>query len=133
MNPRLSRHSVVASFGAIAIGAGLLLGLAGWPQPQRSPEFASLILAAILASAFAGTRSTIDDWAILPPSFVVDFATLMLFGPNAAMFVAAAGSIARGLANPPASRPRRRMFLNTAIAMFATQAAGAAGLHGQCV
>jgi len=126
VNPRLSRHSAVASFGAIAIGAGLLLGVAGWPQPHRSPEFASLILASILASAFAGSQSTIDDWAILPPSFVVDFATLMLFGPNAAMFVAAAGSIARGLANPPASRPRRRMLLNTAIVMLATQAAGAA-------
>ncbi len=126
MNPRLSSHSAVASFGAIALGAGLLLGFAGWPQPHRSLEFASLILASLLASAFAASPSAIEDWAILPPSFVVDFTTVLLFGPNPAMLVAAVGSIGRALASPPSSRPRGRMLLNTAIVMLATQAAGAA-------
>ena len=124
MDPRLSRHAGVASFGAVAVGAGLLLGFADWPQPHHTLEFSSLILASILASALAVSSSTIEDWAILPPSFIVDFTTLLLFGPNAATLVAAAGSVGRGLANPPASRPRRRLLLNTAIVMLATQVAG---------
>src|SRR5436190_304948 len=93
----LSRHSVVVLFAAAAIGAGALLGFAGWPQPQRTLEFSGLILAAILASALATQRSATQDWATMPPSFVIDFTSLLLLGPNAAMLVATAGTVTQGL------------------------------------
>src|SRR5438876_2526075 len=123
MRPSPRRSGVVA-FAAIAIGAGVLLGFAGWPQPHRTLEFSGLILAAILASALTMRQSTTQDWAAMPPSFVIDFTSLLLLGPNAAMLVAAAGTVSQWLTDSEAPHPPRRMLLNTASVMLATQAAG---------
>ena len=84
---------VVVAFAVIAIGAGMFLGLAGWPQPHRTLEFSGLILAAILTSALAMQQSPTKDWATMPLSFVIDFTALLLLGPQAAMLVAAAGAV----------------------------------------
>jgi hypothetical protein len=85
-----------------------------------------LILAAILTSAFAMQQSTTNDWATVRPSFVVDFTSLLLLGPNATLLVAAAGTGTRGLAE--AQRPQQyfRMLMTAAIVMASTQAAGLA-------
>ena len=99
--PLLRRSAVnrlrtgVVVFAAIAVATGVLLGFVGWPQPHRTLEFSGLILAAILSSVFAMQRSTTKDWATMPPSFIIDFASLLLFGPNAAVLVATAGTVAR--------------------------------------
>jgi diguanylate cyclase (GGDEF)-like protein/PAS domain S-box-containing protein len=122
----LPRNSAVVAFAATAIGTGVLLGFAGWPQPHRALEFSGLILAAILTSALAMRHSTTEDWAAMPPSFVVDFTTLLLFGPNAAMLVATAGTVTQGLVDSPHSHPPRRMLQNAATVMIAMQAAGLA-------
>ena len=116
-------RSRVLVFGAIAIGAGLLLGLAGWPQPHRTSEFGGLILAAILASSLPMPKSA-TDWGTMPLSFVVDFTSLLLLGPNATLLVAAAGTGTRGLSE--AQRPQQyfRMLMTAAIVMASTQAAG---------
>src|SRR3981081_1495949 len=90
-------RSAVVAFAAIAIGAAALLGFAGWPQPHRTLEFSGLILAAILTSAFAMQQSTTQDWAIMPPSFVIDFASLLLLGPHATMLIATAGTVTQRL------------------------------------
>ena len=42
-------------------------------------------------------QSTAKDWATMPLSFVVDFTSLLLLGPNATMLVAAAGTGTQGL------------------------------------
>src|SRR6267378_1943375 len=122
----LPRRSAVALFAAIAIGAGVLLGFADWPQPHRTLELSGLILAAILISALATQRSTTEDWAVMPPSFVIDFISLLLLGPDATMLVATAGTITEGLTDPARVLPIRRMLVNTATVIGATQAAGAA-------
>jgi diguanylate cyclase (GGDEF)-like protein/PAS domain S-box-containing protein len=109
----------------MAIGAGMLLGVAGWPQPHRSLEFSGLILAAILSSV-ATQQSIPDDRATMRPSFVIDFTSLLLFGPHATMLVATAGTVTQGLADSQGSHPPRRMLLNAATVMVATQAAGLA-------
>ena len=120
-------RSRVLVFATIAIGSGLLLELAGWPQPHRTFEFGGLILAAILASSLSIPKST-TDWGTMPLSFVVDFASLLLLGPNATLLVAAAGSGTRGLAD--AQRPQQyfRMLMTVAIVLASTQAAGFAHL-----
>ena len=123
MSPRARRFGVVA-FAAIAIGAGVLLGFADWPQPHRTLEFSGLILAAILTSALAMQQSTTQDWATMPPSFVIDFTSLLLLGPHATMLVATAGTVTQGLTDSQRSHPSRRMLLNAATVMVATQAAG---------
>src|SRR4030095_9300123 len=93
----------VLVFGAIAIGSGLLLGLAGWPQPHRTSEFGGLIFAAILASSLPTPKSA-PGWGTRRLSFGVDFASLLLLGPNATLLVAAAGTGTRGLSE--ARRPQ---------------------------
>ena len=91
------RYSGVVAFAALAIGAGVLLGLADWPQPHRTLELCALILAAILASALAMQPSITKDWATMPPSFVVDFTALLLLGPYAMALVAAVGMVTQAI------------------------------------
>src|SRR5712692_263016 len=118
----LPRHSGVVAFAAIAIGAGMLLGFAGWPQPHGAVEFSSLILAAILTSAVTMQQlTTEEDQAAMPPSFVINFTSLLLLGPTATMLVATAGTVTQGLADSQRSHPTRRMLLNAAIVIVATQ------------
>jgi diguanylate cyclase (GGDEF)-like protein/PAS domain S-box-containing protein len=118
-------RSGVVVFAAIATGAGALLGFAGWAEPHRTLEFSGLILAAILTSALATQHATTKDWAIMPLPFIIDFASLLILGPNATMLVATAGTVTQGLADSQ-PQPRRRMLLNGAAVMVATQAAGLA-------
>src|SRR3984893_16627519 len=121
--PRLSGVLAVA---IVAIGTGVLLGFAGWPGPDRTLEFSGLILAAILTSALATPQSATPDWATMRPSFVVEFTSLLLLGPNATMLVATAGTVTQGLTDSHQSHPTRRILLNTVPVMVATQAAGLA-------
>src|SRR2546427_1771639 len=101
----LPRRSGVVLFASIAIGAGTLLGLAGWPQPNRTLEFSTLILAAILTSALAMPRPTTKDWATMPPSFVIDFVSLLLLGPHATTLVATAVTVTHRRTPPDPSQP----------------------------
>jgi diguanylate cyclase (GGDEF)-like protein/PAS domain S-box-containing protein len=121
VTPRVSISAIVA---LVAIGAAAFLGLAGWVQPHHSLEISGLILASILASALPTTPSAVEDWTILPPSFVADFAAVLLLGPNAAIIVAAAGTAGRGPANSHGSRSLLRTLMNTVTVILATQAAG---------
>src|SRR5687767_7639731 len=100
-----SRHSLVVAFALIASGAGVFLGLAGWPQPDRTLELSGLILAAMLASALAMQHSTAKDWTTMPPSFVIDFTALLLLGPQATIVVAIAGAGMQALTD--SQRPQR--------------------------
>jgi diguanylate cyclase (GGDEF)-like protein/PAS domain S-box-containing protein len=122
------RRSAVAAFAAIAIATGIPLAFGGWPEIHRTLEFSGLILAAILTSVLAMRQSTTQDWAAMPPSFIIDFTSLLLLGPNATMIVAAAGTVTQRLTDPEHSHPSRRMLLDVATVMAATQAAGFAHL-----
>ena len=103
----------------------MFLGLAGWPQPNRTLEFSLLIGAAILTAAFGMPRPATKEWAAMAPSFVVDFISLLLLGPHATMLVAAAGTITEALTNSSALSIGRTL-LNTALVLTSIQAAGAA-------
>jgi len=106
------RYSGVVAFAALAIGAGVLLGLAGWPQPHRMLELCALILAAVLASALAMQPSITKDWATMPPSFVVDFTALLLLGPYAMALVAAVGMATQAITDSHRSHPLQRVLVN---------------------
>lgn len=121
----LSRHSRVIVCGATAIAVGLFCGFLNWPQPHRTIEFSTLILAAVLSSGFA-PQSTADG-VIMPPAFVFGFATLLLFGPHAATLVAAAGVITQFIAEDNRSHWSRTL-LNLGTPITALQAAGLAHL-----
>ena len=104
------RFSSVGLLSVVAIGAGLVLGLAGWPQPGRAIEFCGLILAAILTSALVAQPSGARDLATMPLSFVIDCTSLLLLGPHATMIVVTAGTVAQGLTDSTHAHPVRRML-----------------------
>jgi diguanylate cyclase (GGDEF)-like protein/PAS domain S-box-containing protein len=85
-----------------------------------------LILAAIAVSALTARQASTEEGALMPPSFVVDFAGLLLVGPYVAMLVAAAGAATRGLVDPQSANPTRRIMSSAATAIVALQIAGIA-------
>ena len=116
------RSSVIAA-GALWFGALVVLRLAGWP-PSQTAELAALIFAAILASGLRLQRAATLDRAIMPPSFVIVFTSLLLYGPNVAMLVAAIGAMTPSLAGSDRPYPQPRIFADAAVLMAATQVAG---------
>ena len=85
------------------------------------------ISALILIARFVGPaprRSAYTDWHTMPTSFVVNFTSLLLLGPYAAMLVCAVGSYTELLAPP--RRLQRRMLGHALSVMAALLAAGAA-------
>src|SRR4051794_29496439 len=135
---RLSFRSGVVAFAALVVGAGAFVGFGDWPQLQRTLDFCGLLIATSLISALSMQRSDTKYWATMPPSFIIDFAALLLFGPNAAMLVVACGMVAERLTDSFRPHPSRRWLLNASAAMVAIQAAGLAyralgGTMGQFV
>ena len=104
--------------------SGVLDRFADWAPPDRILEFSGLILVAILISAVARQRKITWDWATMPPSFVIEFASLLLLGPNATMLVVTAGTVTQWRVDPQRAHPLRRRLSNAATVMVATQAAG---------
>src|SRR5882724_1925084 len=123
---RIPQHWRVAILAAVLTGAAVLFGLAGWPQADRTAEFSGLVVAAILISAFAIRSSIAEDRGMMPPSFLVDFAALLLLGGNAALCVAASGIAMRWLADSERARPARAQLVGAATIMIATEAAAVA-------
>lgn len=120
----LSRHSSLVAIGATALGAGFLLGYAGWLQPDRTVELCALILAGILIAAFAAHPAASDDRAMMPPSFVIELISLLIFGAHVTMLVAIAGALARGFADSQRPHKYLRTLMHVVTVAAAIQAAG---------
>jgi diguanylate cyclase (GGDEF)-like protein/PAS domain S-box-containing protein len=101
----------------------MLPGVAFWLEFHRFPEFFALVVVAILTSGLRGQHSTADR-TVMPPSFVFDFIALLLFGRNAAMFVATAQAIAGWLAHFRSPRSIRHALVQVTTALLAIYAAG---------
>ena len=120
----IPRHTGLFLFAAVATGAVLLMGLSGWPQPDRTLEFSGLIVAAILTSVLAVQRPAAEERGMMPLSYVIHFAALLLFGPHVTMLVVAAGALASVLADARRTRPLGRTLANVTTVIVAIQAAG---------
>ena len=95
--------------------------------PQRFDEALGLVvlmLAAILVAVFAPQRSGAKDRDPIRLSFIVDFTSLLLFGPFAMMVIATSGAVAQGFMNATRSPLTARGLLYIASVVVATQAAG---------
>ena len=119
-----ARGLTILVFAVIAIGGGVLLGMSGWPQPDRTLEFSGLILAAMLIAALAVQHSSTKNWATVPPSFVIDFTALLLLGPKAAMVVATAGAVMQWLTDSTRPRSVRDGLFHGLTVVAAAQTAG---------
>ena len=98
----------------------------GWAESARIPVLAGLAAGAMLASLLEVERASERDRAVMPPSFVLTFAALLLFGPNVALLVAAAGALTPAFAT---SRSLREVLVNLAVTVAATEAAALAHQH----
>ena len=112
-------------FAAMAPVAGALVGMAGWPQPDHPLEFAGLLLAAALTSAFTAQWPAGPYATAMRPPFIVEFIALLLLGPLAALATAGVGAVARVLAGP-VPHTWRGALPRTATTLAAVVGAGAA-------
>ncbi len=107
--PAIFRLSHVLILTIAVSVLGLLLSWVGWPDPGRGLEFSGALFAAIAAS-LPWLQPTGRDWPTLRLSFVVEFASLLLFGPYPALVVAACGIVTRELSEPSARSPWLRLL-----------------------
>ena len=121
----LPRHTPLVGVTAAAIGAGILVGYAGWLNPYLPIEYCVLIVAAILA-ALSTRRLAAEHRAPMPPSFVLEFASLLIFGPHPAVLVAATAFVAQCVATVRRPFPCGRTAFGVATAAVAVEAAGIA-------
>ena len=103
--------------------AGALLDVAGLLQPVRPVEFCALILAGVLVSVFVARPASADDRAAMRPSFAIEFAVLLTFGPHAALLPAMAGILARFVSQQGAPQYLRTL-MDIATVAAATEASG---------
>lgn len=123
MSPTL-RRLVVVVFALVATAASVSLGIASWNERKEIIVFSTLILVAAIASASSLQSITARRWTMMPPSFVVDFTTLLLFGPHAATVAAGVGAVTRYIED---TNPKQRIYRFVADAVTviaATQATG---------
>jgi diguanylate cyclase (GGDEF)-like protein/PAS domain S-box-containing protein len=121
---RSPRFAGTAALAALAISVGVFVGLAGWPQAAQSVEFTAFLAGAILMSAFAVRASAPQHGAAVHLGFVVDFASLLLFGPHAAMLVATAGLVTHALVNSHSSHSPRRVLFSAVTVLLPLQLGG---------
>jgi diguanylate cyclase (GGDEF)-like protein/PAS domain S-box-containing protein len=124
----IPRDAWLLAFSATAVAAGPLLGYAGWPHAQRSIELAGSTAAAILTAWLAARQGAADEGAAMHPSFVIEFAALLLLGSHAAVLVAVSGIVAQQLSAPASARSLRASASQAAGTVAAMQAAGL--VHG---
>src|SRR5215212_516842 len=115
-----SRNALLRA-AAIFIGALSLAQLAGWAQPDRLVEVAALIVAAILTSELAPAATS---RVVMPPSFVVIFGSLLLFGRNVATLAAVAALLTPALATTVRPVQWARLSIDCVTAIVATQLGG---------
>ena len=103
----LSSRLTIAALGALFIAAAFTPWYAGWIHADRAFELIGLMLAAMLTAFLAVQQSATKDRAIMPPSFVLVFCSLLLFGPDVATLAAIAVALTTGLASSDRAYARR--------------------------
>ena len=78
----------------------------------------------MLISAFAAQPESSDGRTTMPPSFVIEFTSLIIFGAHAATLVAVAAALARAFADSQRPHAHVRTVMNIVTIAAATQAAG---------
>ena len=110
----------LAATFAIVVAAPLV---GGWTESARIPVLVGLAIGVMVAAVLDVERASERDRAVMPPSFVLTFAALLLFGPNVALLVAAAGALTPAFTT---SRTPREVLVNLAVTVAATEAAALA-------
>src|SRR3954467_514318 len=124
--PTVSRRTSLIAVGVLFAAAVVYVHLGAPSEPVRTAEFAGLMLAAFLTSGLRLQEVATNDRAIMPPSFVIAFSSLLLFGPHLAMLVVAVGAMTPSFESTPAGYPLGKRLVEIAIALTGIEAAGLA-------
>jgi len=111
---------LASTFVAAAAGVTAILAWTGWPEQNRVFEFPVLMTAALGAS-FVALRGPATS-VVMQPSFVIEFAALLLLGPNVAMLLAIVGTLMQRLITT--RQPVSLTVMRIAGATMALQSAG---------
>src|SRR5580704_12881296 len=119
--PISARIYVVA---IVAIGAALLAFGTHVPRIEQLPAFLAMILVTVLTSTFKLQLPTTKNRATLSVAFVIDFASLLLFGPPLAILISASGVLMQSTVKVAHRNPLYRTLFNVATLIVTVQAAG---------
>ena len=109
-----------SAFVAAAAGVAASLAWTGWPEPNRVFEF-PLLMTVALGASFMALQPPVTT-VLMQPSFLIEFAALLLLGPNVAMLLAIVGILMQRLMT--AGLPISLTLMRIAGATMALQGAG---------
>src|SRR6185436_11872022 len=111
--------------GMIALGAAL--GVVCFPvETLKTPWlFLFLLTLSSVTSVFKVTLPIVRGGSTMPVSYAVDFASLLLLGPNETMVVAAASAYSQCTFRIKERNPAYRTLFSMACLIVTVQAAGA--------
>ncbi len=109
--------------GVIATGYAVMV--ARWPMSWPHADFSVLLLLASLALSLFKMRLPLNvGQATISMAYTVDFAALLLCGPDIAMLIAAFGVLVQCLVGAKTRQPIIRLVFSVAAIVISVQAAG---------
>src|ERR671918_745131 len=108
----------------IAIGATLVVVLGPRSDFSNVPLFIVLLLTSAITSAFKVSLPLAKSGSTMSVSYAVDFAALLLLGPNETMLVAAASAYSQCTFRIKERNPAYRTLFSMACLVLTVQAAG---------
>ncbi len=121
--PVRARFCIAAT---VTIGAVVLLFFSELPAVDRLPEFVGLALAAILTPAFKLHLPLTKNRASVSPSLVINFMSMLVFGPHPTLLIGAAGALAQSTIGAPRRTPLHRTLFKIACLAITVHMAGLA-------
>ena len=127
--PSSDRSSLATAYIAAVIAAGLLLIASQWPRELVHPRVLALLLTtSFVLSLFKLRLPLPSGHATMSMAYTVDFAALLLCGPDAAILVATIGVLVQCGVGNTKKQPWVRTVFSVAAVAIAVQAAGVAWL-----
>ncbi len=111
---------------AVVIVAGTTLLVARWPQGYPHPGLAAVLLTASLLLSLLKVRLPLHSGqATISMAYTVDFAALLLCGPDVAMLIATFGVLVQCAVRVKITQPPIRLVFSVAAVVISVQASGA--------
>jgi diguanylate cyclase (GGDEF)-like protein/putative nucleotidyltransferase with HDIG domain len=108
----------------IAVGAAVLVSFFPWKTFASPGLFLTLLLLSSVTSVFKVTLPLARSGSTMSVSYAVDFASLLLLGPNETMIVAAASAWSQCTFRIKERNPAHRTLFSMACLVITVQAAG---------
>lgn len=110
--------------GLVIAGGAVVLAVYGAVSFQDLPLFLTLLVFSSVASALKVNLPLTSSGSTMSVSYAVDFASLLLLGADATMYVAAVSAWAQCTFRTQVTSPRHRMLFSVASLVLTVKAAG---------